>query len=86
MLLKKHIENTLQKNAGRRTDTSLVLLNHLFIEPIIRVNQVETVCDLSTKAANDLVNLFVQHGILKEISGKIRYRRFLFENYINLFT
>jgi len=85
MLLKKHIENTLQKNAGRRTDTSLVLLNHLFIEPIIRVNQVETVCDLSTKAANDLVNLFVQHGILKEISGKIRYRRFLFENYINLF-
>ncbi|OQX24764.1 MAG: hypothetical protein BWK80_19160, partial [Desulfobacteraceae bacterium IS3] len=37
------------------------------------------------KAANDLVNLFVHHGILKEISGKIRYRRFLFENYINLF-
>ena len=77
MNLKKDIESTLQKNAGRRADTALVLLSHLFVEPIIRVNQIETVCGLSTKAANDLVNLFVHHGILKEISGKIRYRRFL---------
>jgi Fic family protein len=83
--LKEQIENTIRNAAGRRAKSALVLLTHLFKEPFVSVKQAKVICDLSTKAANDLVNLFVQHGILKEISGKTRYRLFLFDPYLNLF-
>ncbi|MCL4456624.1 MAG: Fic family protein [Nitrospirae bacterium] len=83
--LKEQVENTLRGIAGRRTHSALALLTHLFKEPFINVRQAEGICDLSKKAANDLVNLFVQQGILKEISGKTRYRLFLFAPYVDLF-
>ena len=83
--LKEQIENTVRDAAGRRTHSAIVLLTHLFKEPFINVKQAEGICDLSTKAANDLVNMFVKQGILKEISGKTRYRLFLFAQYVNLF-
>ena len=83
--LKEQLENAMRNAAGRRTQSALILLTHLFKEPFISVRQAEEICDLSKKAANDLVSLFVQQGILKEISGKTRYRLFLFESYLNLF-
>lgn len=83
--LKEQLENRLHERAGRRTPSALVLLTHLFKEPIISVKQAERICDLSKKATNDLVSLFVKQGILKEISGKTRYRLFLFATYLELF-
>jgi len=83
--LKEQLENAMRNAAGRRTQSALILLTHLFKEPFISVRQAEEICNLSKKAANDLVSLFVQQGILKEISGKTRYRLFLFESYLNLF-
>ncbi len=83
--LKEQLENTLRTSAGRRTHSALALLAHLFKGPVVSVKQVTGVCDLSTKAANDLVTLFVQRGILREISGKTRYRLFLFSPYLDLF-
>lgn len=83
--LKEQFEKTIRGVAGRRTHSALALLTHLFKEPFINVKQAEGICDLSTKAANDLVNLFAQQGILKEISGKTRYRLFIFAPYVDLF-
>lgn len=83
--LQEEIENTVRSSAGRRTHSALALLSHLFKEPFINVKQAEGICKLSTKAGNDLVNFFVQQGILKEISGKSRYRLFLFAPYVELF-
>lgn len=83
--LKEQVEKKIRSAAGRRTHSALVLLTHLFKEPFINVKQAEGICDLSTKAANDLVNLFAHQGILKEISGKTRYRLFLFAPYVDLF-
>ena len=83
--LKEQLENAMRNAAGRRTQSALILLTHLFKEPFISVRQAEEICSLSKKAANDLVSLFAQQGILKEISGKTRYRLFLFESYLNLF-
>lgn len=79
------IDDKKRKTAGRRATAGLSFLEHLFVEPVINVKQVEKSCGLSTKAANDLVSLFIEQGILKEISGKTRYRLFLFEPYLNLF-
>jgi len=83
--LKENIDNKLRNAAGRRANTALTLLTHLFKQPFINVKQVEKICGLSTKAANDMVSLFIEQDILKEISGKTRYRLFLFEPYVNLF-
>jgi len=83
--LKERLENNLRDVAGRRTHSALTLLSHLFKGPVINVKHVEGICNLSTKAANDLVSLFVRQGILKEVSGKTRYRLFVFESYLNLF-
>ena len=44
-----------------------------------------SVSALSYKAANDLVQLFVEHGILIEITGQGRNRVFVFEEYLNAF-
>jgi Fic family protein len=83
--LKERLENNLRTAAGRRTHSALTLLAHLFKGPVISVKQATGICDLSTKAANDLVSLFVDQGILNEVSGKTRYRLFIFAPYMDLF-
>ncbi len=83
--LKESIEGKLRESAGRRTHSALVLLAQLFQQPVVSVKHAEKICNLSTKAANDLVSLFIRQGILKEISGKTRYRLFLFASYLALF-
>ena len=83
--VKAEKESLLQQSAGRRISPSLLLLNHLFVNPVIRVKQVEEVCRLSAKAANDLVSFFEEQKILKEISGQSRYRIFVFQEYVDLF-
>lgn len=83
--LREELEARLHEKAGRRGASALVLLTGLFKTPIMNVKKVEEACSLSTKAANDLVNLFVEEGILKEISGKTRNRLFMFNSYLELF-
>jgi len=61
------------------------LLQHLFKEPVIQVKTIEKVCSLSTKAANDLVTQFVADNILVEVSGRTRYRIFIFQEYLAMF-
>lgn len=83
--LKERLETDITKNWGRRSSQALILLQYLFEEPIVAVKQVEDICKLSKKAANELVNEFERSGILMEISGKTRYRVFVFREYLNLF-
>lgn len=83
--LKENIETTLRIQAGRRATGALTLLQHLFQHPIVRIKEVEAICNLSSKAANDLVSLFVELNILNEATGQMRNRIFVFDRYLNLF-
>ena len=83
--LKSRVENQLQANWGRRTAHALTLLNVLFKNPVVRVRDVEESCNLSPKAAGDLIQSFETAGILKELTGQSRNRVFVFEDYLNLF-
>lgn len=85
MLLKTTIETGIQQKLGRRSNSALTLLNHLFKQPILNVKKVETVCELSTKAANDLVAKFEENGWLKKSGNMERYRMFIFAPYLRLF-
>jgi Fic family protein len=83
--LKVDLENEIQSRLGRRSNSGLKLLTHLFEQPVVTVKQVEEVCSLSTKAANDLVAVFEEKEWLKKEGTSVRYRRFIFEPYLSLF-
>ncbi|HCN84051.1 MAG TPA: cell filamentation protein Fic [Sphingobacteriaceae bacterium] len=85
LLIKEHHEEIIKKEWGRRSNKGLILLHHLFKEPVIQVKTIEKVCSLSTKAANDLVTQFVADNILVEVSGRTRYRIFIFQEYLAMF-
>lgn len=83
--LKREIEDRIQQNWGRRALSALTLLDALFNEPFVKVKDVESICQLSPKAAGDLVQSFEKAGILKEYTGQSRNRVFVFEQYVDLF-
>lgn len=83
--LKLELEDSIGKNFGRRSSSGQMLLREMFNDPIIRIKNVEHICNLSPKAANDLVQTFVEANILKEFTGHSRNRMFIFERYLNMF-
>ncbi len=84
--LKASIEKEIQANAGRRITSALMLMTHLFKNPIVNVKMVEEVCQLSTKAANELVKLFEANKWLVQFNKSIRNRWFIFDPYLMLFA
>jgi len=83
--LKAEIEKNRIMAMGKRFPTAMLLLTRLFKKPVINVKDVHFLTSLSPKAANDLVQIFLEHNILKEIAGNRRNRVFAFEEYIKLF-
>jgi Fic family protein len=84
--LKENLESEICLDMGRRTQSALTLLQQLFKHPVVQVKNVEQICQLSTKAANDLVAAFTQKGYLAEFSGQRRYRIFRFDPYLKMFS
>lgn len=70
---------------GRAAGNGLRVLEHLYEHPIVSVNDVKDLTGASFAAANTLVGNFVANGILIEITGQARNRRFLYQSYIDLF-
>jgi Fic family protein len=83
--LKERLESTLSANYGRRSANAGVLLNALFKKPIIQVSEAQNLLKVSFKAANDIINELVLHGVLTEMTGQSRNRIFVFDEYLNLF-
>ncbi len=71
---------------GKKAENGRKLLLHLFSDPIISVRDVETVLDIQYKAANNLIEDFVNLDILKEKTGFSRNRLFGMNDYIKLFS
>ncbi len=84
--LKKDIEDKIHQNWGRRSHSASILLNRLFINPIVSVKEAEEICRLSKKAAGDLVDSFEQASFLNEMTGQSRNRIFYFKPYLDLFN
>ena len=83
--LKKSLEAQIEENFGRRSSVGKKLLHGLFREPTITVEKAAQITGLSFKAANDLVVLYVEKGILKEQTGQSRNRVFVFTDYLKAF-
>ena len=83
--LKDHLENYVREKYGRKSTNAIILLNALYRNPFVRIEQVKTICDLSYKAANDLVKQLCEKSILVETTGQNRNRMFAFAPYLALF-
>jgi len=84
--LKANTEEIIRSTFGRRINTGLILHNHLLIQPIISIKDVQELCNLTPKSAGELVVLFVQSKILNEFTGNFRNRIFMYEPYLSLFN
>lgn len=70
---------------GRRAENGRKLLMHLYRSPVIDINQVEQLLDISYARANSLVTSLVKMNILQETTGYSRNRIFEFRRYIDTF-
>lgn len=71
---------------GRVAGNGIRVLEMLFSRPIISVNDIKEMTGTTYTAANDLMNRFVRHGLLHEITGQARNRRFRYGDYVRIFT
>ncbi len=71
---------------GRVAGNGLRVLEALYRRPFITVNGIVTLTGVSFTAASQLTNKFLQHGLLHEVTGQARNRRFNYSEYIALFV
>jgi Fic family protein len=83
--LKDRIESEIRADFGRRYKSAITLATHLFTRPFVTTKQAMNACQLSKKAATDLIDAFVQQQWLEEMTGSSRNRIFAFEPYLALF-
>jgi len=76
---------TITEKLGRAAGNGHRVLEHLYEHPIVSVNEVQELIGTTYPAANDLVAKFVESGIVEEITGQSRNRRFSYQSYIRLF-
>jgi Fic family protein len=70
---------------GQTVASGLKVLERLYSEPIVTVNRVGGIAGVTYRAAADLTERFVAHGILEEITGGARNRRFRYSPYVEIF-
>lgn len=83
--LKESIEKEINSNFGRRSNSAHTLVHFLFKDPVISIDKAAKECNLSFKAANDLVALMQKSNYLKELTKQSRNRIFIFESYLKIF-
>jgi Fic family protein len=83
--LREEHRSAIADKLGRAAGNGHRVLEHLYQHPIVSVNEVQELIGTTYPAANDLVARLVECGILQEITGQARNRRFRYQSYIQLF-
>ncbi len=71
---------------GRVTAGGLKVLESLYSKPITSVKEVRALTGMTFPSASDLVRRFVDAGLLTEVTGRVRNRRFSYAPYIAIFS
>ncbi len=83
--LREEHRTRITNHMGRAAGNGHKVLEHLYRQPIVSVADVRRITGTTNSAANQFVHKFVEQGILVEITGQKRNRRFSYEAYIHLF-
>lgn len=82
--LKDNIDNKII-TLGKKAKNAKRLIYILYKKPIININSIITLINVSKRTARELTNELVKRDILKEVTGYKRNRVFEFNEYIKLF-
>ena len=62
----------------------LKLMDHLFMNPLVTIHEIRRVTGISDATAGRLIKQMTELGILNEITGYARNRKFLYKDYFNI--
>lgn len=86
LLMREQHRAAITANLGRAAGNGHRVHESLFDRPIASVAEVQKLTGTSFAAANQLVARMCDLGILQEMTGQSRNRRFRYEPYVRLFT
>lgn len=85
--LKQKLEReVLPHFSTRRQENAQTLMQYLYQTPVINIKEVSGLLGIKVNTATALVNDFVKHSVLHELTGKRRNRIFIFKDYILIFN
>lgn len=85
LLLREEHRSLIAENLGRAAGNGHRILQYLYEHPIVTAKQVQALLGTTFAAANQIVHRLVRSGILSEITGHARHRRFRYDPYVMLF-
>ena len=65
--------------------TFIEVIGFVYTQPVIGVNEVESIIQKSNVTAYKLIDALVKLDILKDITGSQRNKKYIFSEYLNLF-
>ena len=85
LAMREEYRSKIADTMGRGAGSAHRVMEKLFDQPIVAVATVRDWLDITPAGANSVVNRLVEIGLLSEITGYARNRRFRFDPYLKLF-
>jgi len=85
LAMREEYRSKIADTMGRGAGSAHRVMEKLFDQPIVAVATVREWLDITPAGANSVVNRLVEIGLLTEITGYTRNRRFRFDPYLRLF-
>lgn len=85
MNLRESHRRMIDERLGSRASTGLRLLDYLFVQPLVSVKLIEQRLECSFVTAGRIAEQFVGLGLLREVTGWQRNRRYRYDPYLALF-
>lgn len=85
IILREKIEIEKISKMGSKAKRGLILIKSLYQNPIIDSNSICDLLDIAPSTANRLILDFQKEGILEELTGFKRNRKYIFREYFDIF-
>jgi len=86
LLLRETHREMITNAFGRAAGNAHRALEYFYEHPIVSVAEIQNLINTTYPAANNLTQKFVDHGVLVEVTGQKRNRRFVYRDYTALFN
>ena len=86
LALREHHRTVIADRLGRAGGNGHRVLEHLFEHPIVSITEIANLIGVTYAAANHLIGRLTAVGVLAEITGQTRNRRFRYDPYVTLFA
>ena len=83
--MRERFRSLITERLGRAAGNGHRVMDRLFDQPMVTVATVREWLSITPPGANNLVNRLVDVGLLREITGYARNRRFRFDPYLRVF-